>query len=175
MMRDMEVGVNPHEPTYVSIFEALDNKEAKMNFMKMLGFEPVYDDKGNIIAWEEEKTPTHKDILMATLNMLSSKKVMGIANVEDVEPLSEIEVELRVDLIFEIIDLLTPPDEDILPYLPAIEWAKLEMKKGLTLADNGMLVKALAGIPIMPTSEPEPTLIKPEERRGLLGKLLGRE
>ena len=174
-MREIEAGVIDKEPSYISLFEALDNKEAKMNFMKMLGFEPVYDEKGNIIGWEETKRPTYKDILMAILNMLSSKKVMGIANIEDVEPLSEIEVELKVDLILELIDILTPPDEDVLPYLPAIEWAKLEMKKGLTLAENGMLVKALAGIPVMPAQEPEPITVKQEERKGLLDKLLGRE
>ena len=98
---------------------------------------------------------------------------MGIANVADIEPLSEIEVETKIELVLELTDLLIPPDVDVLPYLPAIEWAKLEMKKGLTLADRGMLVRALVGVPILPEQEPAPAITKPEEKRGLLSKLLG--
>jgi len=172
-MKEMDAGAVSYEPRYASIFEALDNMEARMNFMKMLGFEPVYDDKGNLVAWRETKEPTYKDILMATLALMSSKKTMGIANIEDVEPLSEIEVETKVELVLELTDLLIPPDKDILPYLPAIEWAKLEMKKSLTLADKGMLVRALMGVPLVPEQEPAPAITKPEEKRGLLAKLLG--
>lgn len=172
-MKEVDLGVVSSDPAYTSIFEALDNVETKMNFMRMLGYEPKYDDKGNLIAWEEVKEPTYKDILVSTLSLISSKKTMSIASIDDVEPLSEVEVETKVELILELADLLTPPDVDTLPYLPAMEWAKLEMKKGLTLADKGMVVRALMGVPIMPEQEAVPAIPKPEEKRGLFAKLLG--
>lgn len=160
---------------YVSIFEALDNTESRMHFMKMLGFEPIYDDKGNIVAWEDlGDTPDYKQIISAFLALISSKKSMAIANLEEAEPLSEVEVELTAELVLELIDLLAPPDFDKSPYIPAIEVAKLEMKKALTLANKGLLVRSLIGAPILPESGATPIETKPvEEKRGLLGKLLG--
>lgn len=170
---ETDAGVSNTTPDYVSIFDALDNLESRLNFMKMLGFEPIYNDKGNIVAWEEVKVPEYKEVLMALLSLMSSKKSMGIAVIEDVEALTEMEVEIKTEIALELAELLASPDTDTLPYLPAIEWAKLEMKKGLTLAKDGLLVKAVAGVPFLPASEATPTITQPE-KKSFWDRLFGR-
>lgn len=163
-------------PQYASIFEALDNVEVQNNFWKMLGFEPVYDKKGRFKGWAKAKEPSYEDQTLALLNLMASKKSMSLANLEDVEPISDIEVEVMVDLAWELHELLAPPDVDTLQYLPAYMWAQLEMKKALSLAKDGLIVRSVVGAPLPMSSEVKQLITEgvEERKKSIFDKLMGR-
>jgi len=168
----------PQEPFYRDVLAAIDNEDAKSYFMQMLGYEPVYDDKGRFLGYRKAKTPDFDDQLVGLLSAIRSGKVMAIADLKGIDPLTPLEVEWTVEQLQELILLQAPPDVDIMAYLAPMEWAKLEMKKNMTLASEGKVIRALLGIPFVSENVPTP-IEAPQEREqrkaGLLGKLLGRE
>lgn len=159
------------------ILDALDNPEVKANFMRMLGFEPTYDEEGKLIGWVEAKEPSYKDQTLALLNLMAEKRSMAIAILEDVSPVSQLELETLIELAWDVHELLAPPGEDTSKYMPAYIWAKVELLKALSLANGGELVRSIFGIPYVGKNEPSQIItsedIQPEKRRGFFGRLFG--
>lgn len=165
------------EPFYKGIFDAIDNEESRSYFLQMLGYVPRFDRHGRVIGYQRVKKPDFDDQLMGFLSSIRSGKVMGLAHLEGVDPLTPLEVEWTVEQIIELIQIQAPPDTDLTPYLVPTEWAKLEMKKHMTLANRGKLVNAVLGTPYIAAESPvvaEAPGEREERKHGLLGKLLGR-
>lgn len=159
------------------ILDALDNPEVKTNFMRMLGFEPAYDEDGRFTGWVETKEPSYKDQTLALLSLMAEKRSMAIAILEDVTPVSQLELETLIELAWDVHELLAPPGEDTSKYLPAYIWAKVELLKALSLANGGELVRSILGIPYVKRSEPSQLItaedVQPEKKRGFFGRLFG--
>ena len=170
--------ISPGEPAYKGILDAIDSEDARSYFYSMMGYTPIYDDKGHFLGYSRQKTPDYDDQLVGFLSAIRSGKVMAVADMEDIEPLTPLEVEWTVEMLQEIILLQAPPDADLMEYMVPMEWAKLEMKKNMTLAKGGRVVNALLGVPIGNGGTPsyvEAPGEREKRKSGLLGKLLGRE
>ena len=171
-------GNTPSEPMFKGLLDALDNEDAKAYFFSMMGYMPAYDEKGHFIGYVKRKEPDFDDQLVGFLSAIRSGKVMAIADMEDIEPLTPLEVEWTVEVLQELILLQAPPDVDIMSYLVPMEWAKLEMKKNMSLAKGGRVINALLGVPVVGSEGPtfvEPPAEREVRKTGLLGKLLGRD
>ena len=158
------------------ILDALDNEDSKAYFFSMLGYAPAYDEKGHFVGYVKRKKPDFDDQLVGILSAIRSGKVMALADYDDVEPLTTLEVEWKIAELKEIILLMAPPDVDLLHYIVPMEWATLEMKKNMSLAKGGRVVNALLGVG--GGVESSPTYVEPPQERearkgGIWGKLLG--
>lgn len=157
------------------LLEALDNEEVRQSFRMALGYEPVYDENGNIIGYEKTKEPDALDQLLATLNLMASKKATAIAYIVDNDPLTALELETYYEQILAYIDMMMPSYIDKTSYNIPIELAKVEFLKGTSLATHGLVVRALLKAGLQPAQE-TPILgpvEEPQRKLGFWARLLG--
>lgn len=159
------------------ILDVLDSDKDRILFMQLLGFEPEYDENGFLRKWKPKKyiddEEAWRDQYTALLALMASKRAQGLW-INDPEDEEDILLEIKNEVVLELLHLQRP--QDVEPNLAAEELAKAEMRKAMTLAKDGILVKALLGSPTHVEEPPKPIETESEEKkpRGLLGLLLGR-
>lgn len=182
-MEEYEDIQNKPKPNIVSALEALDDVQSKIALMETLGFMPVFDENGNIIGWEPKKEKEMSDeeeqwlrTYANVLSSMSSRKNMALAwfDPDDVEPLTTMELELKYELIMEILDMAKPLKYNSLEMLALEELAKIQMKQGISLGKDGFIVKGIMGYPFHQQKPPELIETKEEKKPSLLDRLLGR-